>query len=124
MPPFEGPSAATFLGTLGELSGVDLALTIVFWRCELSCLLAQWKALDEHIEFICHQYASILGHIVAPSSSSDGPWVKHMWTGASVKGKERAVEGVEVINLDSPEAGRGSNDGSEWGSLGTMFDDV
>jgi len=44
--------------------------------------------------------------------------------GASVKGKERVVEGVEVINLDSPEVGEASNEGSEWGGLGAMFDDM
>ncbi len=50
--------------------------------------------------------------------------MKRARMGASVKGKERAVEGVEVINLDSPEVGEASNEGSEWGGLGAMFDDM
>ncbi|KAH9022798.1 hypothetical protein EDB84DRAFT_489010 [Lactarius hengduanensis] len=35
-PTLEGPSAATLLGEYGELSGVDLVSTIVYWRTELS----------------------------------------------------------------------------------------
>lgn len=116
-PTLEGPSAATLLGEYGELSGVDLVSTIVYWRTELSRSIAMRKGLDEQIEFARRQCAAALGNIAVPDSSSGGPRVKRARTRACSKGKER------VVDVDELEEGEDGTGEEEWGGLTENFGD-